>query len=79
MQLIDNNNWNPKETCQEEHCSSKCTHMEYLRINNMVLVFCLCEKHAEQWNQNYFERKKLIKEFSEKSCLRIMERLNGNL
>lgn len=60
MEKIENDNC--KDLCDEEYCDDPYTHFEKIKINNMVIVVSLCEKHAKEWEDNYFKKVKEVRE-----------------
>jgi len=52
MQKIQNNNWNPKETCQERFCDNKLEFFECVEVNGLEILIGLCNKHKEVWEEN---------------------------
>lgn len=57
MELIQKHNWNYKYTCMEIRCDTAPTHFQYIKIQGLEIVICLCPKHSEQWDNNYWENK----------------------
>jgi len=49
MQQIEIYNWDPGKMCINKYCSSKQTHYEYVKINGMEIVVCLCEECSKKW------------------------------
>ena len=41
--------------CQHHTCSDKYTQFEKITFNGMKIIICLCDKHAEKWDENYYE------------------------
>lgn len=54
MEKIEN--FNCDGLCDEIHCGSKPTQFQYIKINNMEIIITLCDKHAEQWDNNYWSK-----------------------
>ena len=52
MELIQNHNWNPKETCQEQFCDNKLEYFEMVEINKVKILIALCKKHKEVYEEN---------------------------
>ena len=54
MELIQKHNWNYKYVCMEKCCDEKPTHFQYIKIQGLEIVICLCPKHAEAWNYKFW-------------------------
>ncbi len=51
MQLIERKNWDHNLMCHNLYCSNDITHFEYIKINGMEIVVCLCERCSKKWEE----------------------------
>jgi len=42
-----------KVMCCNLYCSKRATYVDYLTLNSMKVVLMLCEKHANDYNENW--------------------------
>ena len=67
MKEIKKFNWNPRKMCNLISCSDDITHFEEVKINGMEIFFCLCKKHAEEWDKRYGDAydKRIVEKYGE--------------
>lgn len=50
MEKIQNRNC--EGMCNEKSCNSKNEYFEIIRINELDIMVSLCERHADEWDNN---------------------------
>lgn len=45
--------------CQHQFCGQRYTHYEKIMKNGLPILVSLCKEHAEKWEDNYFEQRRI--------------------